>query len=178
MEQTRTDWRKSRKSTHLASADLEIMQAEGKSLIFRIKEVKHEHQKVNGTNTEGDYCQLEGVVKQLKLNTKNKNQIAAFALKNGIAPEDKHVIEYWSGLHIELYVDHNVRFGNDIVDGIRIKPLQPVIQKVLPLFTEANFAPAHAQKATLELIKKHYSITPEMEIKYTDYVRANTSPAT
>lgn len=175
MEQTRTDWRKFRKSTHLASADLEIMQTEGRSMVFRIKEVKREHQMVNGVNTEGEYCQFEGVTKQLKLNTKNKKQIAVFAVKNGIAPEDKNVIEYWSDLYLELYIDHNVKFGSDIVDGIRIKPLQPVINKVLPLFSEINFEPAHKAGATLEVIKKHYSITPEMEQKYIQYVRANTT---
>jgi hypothetical protein len=174
-QQTRTDWRKFRKSTHLASADLEIMQTEGRSMIFRIKEVKREHQMVNGVNTEGEFCQLEGVVKQFKLNTKNKKQIAVFAVKNGIAPEDKNVIEYWSGLHIELYIDHNVRFGSDIVDGIRIKPLQPVIKKVLAVFQEVNFEPAHNAKASVETIKKHYSVTPEMEQKYIQYVRANTT---
>lgn len=175
MEQTRTDWRKFRKSTHLASADLEIMQTEGRSMIFRIKEVKREHQMVNGVNTEGEFCQLEGVAKQFKLNTKNKKQIAVFAVKNGVAPEDKNVIEYWSGLHIELYIDHNVRFGSDIVDGIRIKPLQPVITKTLPVFSEITFDPAHKAKATIEVIKNHYSVTPEMEQKYIQYVRANTT---
>ncbi len=174
-QQTRTDWRKFRKSTHLASADLEIMQTEGRSMIFRIKEVKREFQMVNGVNTEGEYCQLEGVVKQLKLNTKNKKQIAVFAVKNGIPPEDKNVIEYWSGLYIELYIDHNVKFGSDIVDGIRIKPLQPVITKTLPVFSELNFEPAYKASATIDTIKKHYSVTPEMEQKYLEYVRFNTT---
>lgn len=175
MTQTRTDWRKFRKSTHLASADLEIMQTEGRSMVFRIVDVKREFQMVNGVNTEGEYCTLEGVQKALKLNTKNKKQIAVFAVKNGIAPEDKNVIEYWAGLYIELYIDHNVKFGSDIVDGIRIKPLQPQIQKTAPTFTEAQFASAHAQKASVELIKKHYSLTPEMETKYLQYVAANTT---
>lgn len=174
-QQTRTDWRKFRKSTHLASADLEIMQTEGRSMIFRIVEVRREFQMVNGVNTEGEFCKLEGVEKYFKLNTKNKKQIAVFAVKNGIAPEDKNVIEYWSGILLELYIDHNVKFGSDIVDGIRIKPLQPVIVKTLPVFQETNFEPAYNAKATIETIKKHYSVTPEMEQKYSQYVRANTA---
>lgn len=172
-QQTRTDWRKFRKSTHLASPDIELMQSEGKSLIFQIKEVRREVQKVNGTNTDGEYCYLIGVEKAWKLNSKNKKQIAVFAAKNGVPAEDKHVIELWAGLVIELYVDHNVKFGLDIVDGIRIKPLQPVITKTLPIFQEANFEPAHNAKATIDTIKKHYSVTPEMEQKYIQYVRAN-----
>ena len=174
-QQTRTDWRKFRKSTHLASADLEIMQTEGRSMIFKIIEVRREFQMVNGVNTEGEFCKLEGVEKYFKLNTKNKKQIAVFAVKNGIAPEDKNVIEYWSGLLLELYIDHNVRFGSDIVDGIRIKPLQPVITKTFTAFSELNFKPAHEAKATIDTIKKHYSVTPEMEQKYLEYVRFNTT---
>ena len=41
MEQ-KTDWRKFRKSTHLASADLDALETDGKKLIFTIKEVKYE----------------------------------------------------------------------------------------------------------------------------------------
>lgn len=171
-QQTRTDWRKFRKSTHLASADIAIMQSEGKSLIFKIKEVRREVQKVNGNNTDGEYCYLFGVEKAWKLNTKNKNQIAAFAVKNGIPPEDKHVIEYWSGLYVELYIDHNVKFGGEIVDGIRIKPTQPQINKVLPVFTEDNFEPAKQKNATIEFIKQYYSVTPEMQQKYEQYITA------
>lgn len=174
-QQTRTDWRQFRKSTHLASADVEIMEQEGRPLIFKIKEVRREVQKVNGTNTEGEYCYLEGVEKAWKLNSKNKKQIAVFAAKNGIPAEDKHVIELWSGLVIELYVDHNVKFGNDIVDGVRIRPLQPKLTKVLPVFSEINFEPAHKAKATIEVIKNHYSVTPEMEQKYIQYVGFNTT---
>jgi hypothetical protein len=169
-QQKRTDWRKFRKSTHLASADLEIMQTEGRSMIFRIKEVKREFQIVNGVNTEGEYCALEGVQKAWKLNTKNKKQIAVFAVKNGIPPEDKNVIEYWSGLYVELYIDHNVKFGSDIVDGIRIKPLQPTIEKPLRVFSEVNFEAAKQANASLEAIKKYYSLTPEVEKKYIQYV--------
>lgn len=169
MENTRTDWRKFRKSTHLASADIEIMQTEGRSLVFRIKEVKREFQVVNGVNTEGEYATLEGVQKAWKLNTKNKKQIAVFAVKNGIAPEDKNVIEYWSGLYVELYVDHAVKFGSDIVDGIRIKPIQPVINKVKPSFLETHFEAADKAGATIESIEKHYLVTPEIKLKYLEY---------
>ena len=34
--ETKTDWRKFRKSTHLASADLDALETEGKKLIFTI----------------------------------------------------------------------------------------------------------------------------------------------
>lgn len=177
MEQTHTDWRKYRKSTHLASADLDAMETDGIPLLFTISEVKFETGvDVSGTKMDGIFCYFTQPVKPLKLNSTNNKILAGFAKKGGLIGKDCHIIENWKGLTIELYVDRNVKMMGAITDGIRIKPLQPVITKALPIFQEVNFQPAHTQKATLELIKKHYSITPEMEAKYTDYVRAN-SPA-
>ncbi len=34
-------------------------------------------------------------------------------------------IEDWAGLCIQLYADHNVRFGRERVDGVRIRPTAP-----------------------------------------------------
>ncbi len=44
-------------------------------------------------------------------------------------------------------------------------------KKELPIFTEDRFEKAKAAKATIEAIKKVYSLTPEMEQKYTDYAK-------
>jgi hypothetical protein len=56
-----------------------------------------------------------------------------------------------------------------ITDGVRIKPLQPILNKVLPNFTEANFEAAKKAKATIEQIKTKYLVTKEIEIKWTNY---------
>ena len=32
------------------------------------------------------------------------------------------IIEEWSGRKIQLYADHNVRFGKEIVEGVRVRP--------------------------------------------------------
>ena len=175
MEETRTDWRQYRKSTHLASADVEVMQLDGKSLIFKIDKVLREYGKdVNGTKMDGEFCYFtDKEIKPIKLNTSHKNQLAVFALNSGVKRDDRHVIEKWSGLLIELFVDHNVKFKGTITDGIRIKPLQPVIKKSKPEFTESNFEAAHKAKATLETIKKSYTITTEVETKYLDYGTKN-----
>ena len=37
-------------------------------------------------------------------------------------------IDEWHGRAITLYVDHNVRFGGEIVDGIRIRPTIPAVK--------------------------------------------------
>lgn len=159
----KTDWRKYRKSTHLASADLDAMETDNVPLIFTIKEVKYETGvDVSGTKMDGIFCHFIEPIKPLKLNSTNNKILAGFAKKNGLIGKECHVIENWKGMKIELFVDRNVKMMGAITDGVRIKPLQP-IEKVKPNFTEANFESAKKANATIEQIKKSYNITKEIE---------------
>ena len=168
--ETKTDWRKYRKSTHLASADLDAMETDNLALIFTIKEVKYEQGvDVSGTKQDGIFCYFVEPVKPLKLNSTNNKILAGFAKKNGLVGKDCHVIENWKGMVIELYVDRNVKMMGAITDGIRIKPIQPVLNKVLPNFTEANFENAKKANATIEQIKSKYTLTPEIEKLWKNY---------
>jgi hypothetical protein len=170
--ETQTDWRKFRKSTHLASADLDALETEGKKLIFTIKEVKYEQGvDVSGTKMDGIFCYFVEPIKPLKLNSTNNKILAGFAKKNGLQGKECHVIENWKGMKIELYVDRNVKMMGAITDGVRIKPLQPTEVKTKPIFTEANFEAAKNAKATIEQIKTKYEVTPEMESKFKEYAK-------
>ena len=173
MQEKQTDWRKYRKSTHLASADLDAMETDGMPLIFTISEVKFETGvDVSGTKMDGIFCYFTQDIKPLKLNSTNNKILAGFAKKGGLIGKDCHVIENWKGMTIELYVDRNVKMMGAITDGVRIKPILPTIKKIVPEFTEANFETAKNANATIELIKKHYSITPEIQQKYEQYITA------
>ena len=164
-----TDWRKYRKSTHLASADLDAMETDGLALIFQIKEVKYEtNVDVSGTKQDGIFCYFMEAVKPLKLNSTNNKILAGFAKQDGLIGKECHVIENWSGMKIELYVDRNVKMMGAITDGIRIKPLRPKA-KVKKEFTEANFEAAFKANATIEQIEKSYTITEEIKTKYLEY---------
>lgn len=164
MEEKQTDWRKYRKSTHLASADLDAMETDKIPLIFQIKEVKYETGvDVSGTKQDGIFCYFMQDVKPMKLNSTNNKILAGFAKKNGLIGKECHVIENWKGMLIELFVDRNVKMMGVVVDGIRIKPLQPVLNKPKPNFSESNFADAKKANATIEQIKSKYSLTPETE---------------
>lgn len=161
-----TDWRKYRKSTHLASADLDAMESDGIPLLFTIKEVKYETAvNVSGTKMDGIFCYFVEPIKSLKLNSTNCNILAGFT---GIPGKEKHEIENWANLKIELYVDRNVKMKGVIVDGVRINPIKPV-EKKKPTFTEVNFETAKKAGATIEKIKSHYLITPEIEQLWTNY---------
>ena len=165
------DCRKYRKSTHLASADLDAMTSENKQLIFTIDDVWYEKGvDVSGNKTDGYFCKLKGAPKDMVLNSTNRNTLAVFARNNGFKGAEAYNIGNWKGLLIELSVDRNVKMMGKIVDGMRIKPIQPT--KTEPKkkdFTEANFEKAKAANATIEQIKKAYSITPKMETKYLEY---------
>jgi len=164
-----TDWRKYRKSTHLASADLDAMETDGLALIFTIKQVKYETGvDVSGTKQDGIFCYFMEAVKPLKLNSTNNKILAGFAKQDGLIGKECHVIENWSGMKIELFVDRNVKMMGAITDGIRIKPLRPKA-KVKKEFTESNFEAAFKANATIEQIEKSYTITEEIKTIYLNY---------
>ena len=60
-----------------------------------------------------------------------------------------------------------VNVGADDDDGNAAST--PPKQQTKPEFTKANFEKAKAANATIEMIKKSYSITPEVEKEYTEY---------
>ena len=163
------DSRKHRKSSHLASADLDIRQSEGKSLVFTIDDVRYDTSaEVNGKATEGYYIKFKEGVKEWKVNSVNRTVISRLAKARGFNDIECHNIGKWIGIRLELYVDRKVKMMGEIVDGIRVRPLEPK-EKVKPNFTEANFEAASKAKATIEIIKKSYNIDAETEKKYLSY---------
>lgn len=169
---TRTDWRKYRKSTHLASTDLDIMISEGMSLIFNIKEIKYEKNvNVSGTKIDGFFCYFKEDIKSMKINNSNLLVLSSFVKNKGIDIKDIYVVEEYKNLIIELYVNNNIKFMGDTVDGIRIRPIQPKT-KTKVIFNESNFEKAKLANATIDMIKKSYTITKEVESKYNEYVTA------
>ena len=161
----KTDWRKFRKSTHLASPDLEVMLSEGKELEFTIKEVKHEKNvNVSGTKMDGFFCYFKEDIKPMKINNTNLKMLSKFAKKNGIKTTDIFMVENYKGLFIELYVDNNVSFMGGKTDGIRIRPVQPVKQK--PVLDEKSSKWKTAKEKvkegmSLADLSKHYSISQD-----------------
>tara|TARA_R110002033_G_scaffold60171_1_gene110185 strand:+ start:686 stop:1177 length:492 start_codon:yes stop_codon:yes gene_type:complete len=158
--ETKTHYRKIFKSDHLGSADLEEMIEEGKSLIFTIKEVKQElNVTVAGRKGNHNIAYFVEKIKPLVLNATNSKVVSRFA--NSVFVED------WKNVTIKLYIDANVKMKGEIVGGVRIEKVQPKI--TLPPFTEEQFDKAKKANATIEGIKKHYTITPEMEQKFKNY---------
>lgn len=160
MSNEKHHFRKVFKSDHLGVADLEEMLEEGKKLIFTIKCVRQEFNvKVAGNSGNFNIAYFNEPIKPWVLNSGNSKIVKGFA---GGSP----FVEDWNNIPVELMIDESVKMKGVIVGGVKIKPIKPIIEKVKPLFTEANFEKAKKANATIETIKTVYSITPEMEQKY------------
>lgn len=165
--ESKTHYRKVYKSDHLGIADLEDLIEEKCELKFTIKQVKQEYGvQVAGKKGNFNIAYFEEPIKPLVLNATNSKIIKSFC---GGSP----FVENWNNVYVELYIDNSVKMKGEVVGGVRIKPIQPIKNKIKPNFTEANFENAKKANATTELIKSKYSITPEMEQKYNEYAKTN-----
>lgn len=154
------------KSDHLGAVDLEEFIEAGRPLIFTIKEVKQQiGAKVAGKKGDFNIAYFVENIKPWVLNSGNAKIIRSFAGR-----EATNSVSTWKNITVELYVDYNVKFGSDVVSGVRVKPIQPALKpKEKPVFTSANFEGAIAKNATIEQIKAVYQITPEVEKAYLEY---------
>lgn len=163
--ENKTHYRKVFKSDHLGVADLEEILEAGKKLIFTIKNVKQEIGiRVAGRKGNHNIAYFVENIKPFVLNATNSKVVKNF---NEASP----FVEDWSNTIIELFIDPNVTMKGEVVGGVRIRPLQPIEQQKKP-FTSTNFEKAKEAKATIEVIKKAYTITTEVENKYNEYVTA------
>jgi hypothetical protein len=155
------------KSDHLGSVDLEEFMEAGKPLIFTIKEVKQEMgAKVAGKKGDFNIAYFVEPIKPWVLNSGNAKIIRSFAGK-----EATNSVSTWKNIPVELYIDYNVKFGSEIVSGVRVKPIRPTTKKEKPVFAEENFEKAKAAGATVEKIEQVYQLTEDAKAKYLEYVR-------
>ena len=121
------DCRKHRKSTHIASADLDAMTLENKELLFTITDVRYETGvDVSGNKTDAYFVKFKEHPKEMVLNSVNRKTLANLAKTLGFKGVEIYNIGNWVGMTIELYVDREVKMMGKIVDGIRVKDKPPL----------------------------------------------------
>ena len=112
---SKTHYRKVFKSDHLGSADLEDFQENGSNLIFTISHVCQERgAKVAGKKIDANIAYFVEVIKPLVLNATNSKTMSKLS--------GSCFIENWQNIPVQLYIDSNVKYKGDIVDGVRISP--------------------------------------------------------
>jgi len=162
---SKTHYRKVFKSDHLGVADLEEFLEEGVKLEFTIKYVKQEiGAVVAGRKGNYNIAYFLEPVKPMVLNATNSKVVQSFC-------KGSPFVEDWKNVRVRLWADPSVKMKGEIVGGVRIKTIQPPAPK--PFFEEVKFEAAHNNKATIQIIKKSWQITPAMEKKYNDYVAKN-----
>ncbi len=154
--ENKTHYRKVFKSDHLGVADLEEFIEDKKRLVFTIKEVKQEYDvMVAGKKGNHNIAYFKEKVKPLVLNATNSKIVKGFN-------NNSSFVEDWANTLVELYIESNIRFGRDMVDGVRIKPYQPKstkteITKDSPKWKDA--VQYYKDNQSFDGITKHYKLS-------------------
>lgn len=162
----KTHYRQHRKSTHLAGVDIEVLEHKGSNCVFTIQKAYFkEKENVNGRPTDAYIIEFAELKKPWVVNSVNRNQITRLAVSIGMTRADARWIENWEGMKIQLYFESNVSFGGSQTGGIRVRPILPKTPEK-PIFTAENMDKALKRKASIDLIKKYYQISVELEAEY------------
>ena len=157
--ENKTHWKKAFKSDYLSSSDID-----NKDLILTIEKVVY---KECMTQSGKKYCNVaifkEQGFKPMILNVTNSKVVKKFS-------GNKTHLEDWNNIKVQIYVDNKVRFGNDTVEGLRIRTTQPnANKKKTPLSPDKYKAAVQFLKdgKTMEELKKFYSFDSSIEAKLT-----------
>ncbi len=128
-QQERTHYRKAFNSPYLSSADIV---APTNLTISHVTYSKDETKK-----TRDKFNTAHFVEKEIRKGEKLKPMILnATNCKTLKALTNTPFLEDWQNVPVTIYVDHNVKNRGQIVDGLRISPVPPVVAK--PVLTKDN----------------------------------------
>lgn len=165
-KETGIDCMKYRKSTHLASVDVDSIISEKGKCILTIKEAYFAKQiDVSGTKKDGYFLEFQEDVKPMCANSTNRMKIANIIKKEkGLNAVDSRNIGNWIGMKIELIVDNNVKMMGQIVDGIRvIETIElPILTDKHPKYKAVKDAVSSGQY-TVEQVRLKYQVSNEVE---------------
>jgi len=78
----------------------------------------------------------------------------------------QHFIDDWKNVKVTIYVEHNIRFGRDSVDGLRISTVPPVLSKPL-LEVDSKMwksaVSAYKRDQNLDAVKERVELTGAQE---------------
>ena len=119
MSETKTHWKKLMDSSKYFGC---YCFEDDKDIIVTISNVAREM--VIGEGGKSEEClviHFTGNIKPLICNSTNCKAISKLF--------KTPYIEEWAGRRIQLYPDRNVKFGRDIVEGVRVRPFHPTVEK-------------------------------------------------
>ena len=74
-----------------------------------------------------------------------------------------HFIEEWAGTKVMIYVDQNVKFGKEVMEGLRISPQAPAIAWITPENANgwSRAKAAYMRDGSLDAVLARVSISDE-----------------
>ena len=157
----KTHYRKAFDSPYLSSADIV------EPIVLTVKHVRLESDKTKKTKDEFNTAYF--VEKEIRKGESLKPMILnATNSKTMKGLTNNPFIEDWVNVKITIYVDHNVRFGKETLEGLRISPHAPdQAKKVLTPETAkgwANAIEAFKRDGNLIAVLERVDISPENQL--------------
>lgn len=153
----KTHYRKAFDSPYLSSADIV------EPTTLTVKEVRLETDRTKKTkdlfNTA--YFVEQEIRKGEKLKPMILNATNSKTMKK---LTDSPFIDDWKNIKVTVYVDHNVRFGKETMDGLRISPNKPNQRSVLTPDLTKNWESAKAaylRDGNLKAVLARVDMSPE-----------------
>lgn len=152
----KTHWKKVFNSDYLGSCDLE----DGKDLKAVIKSVSVKKVKnTDGKEQERNVAMFtDPKIKPMILNVTNCKVVKKFAKSK--------FINDWNNVPVQIYVKDDIRAFGDVTEGLRIRDIQPKMDKpkLTPKAEAWNKAIEFLQgTGTIDQIKQKYELSPENE---------------
>lgn len=157
-EQEKTHYRKAFNSPYLSSADIV---APTNLTISHVTYAKDETKKTKDKFNTAHFVEKE-IRKGEKLKPMVLNATNCKTLK-GLT--NTPFLEDWQNVPVTIYVDHNVKNRGQVVDGLRISPVPPVVEK--PWLTKddaqgwANAIQAVKATGSLNNVIQYVNLTQE-----------------
>jgi hypothetical protein len=86
-----------------------------------------------------------------------------------------HFLEDWANVAVTVYVQEGIKFGRDTVEGLRISPQPPQMQR--PTLSQggntwSNAKAAYKRDGNLDKVKERLDVPEELELKLIEEVKA------
>ncbi|EDW0701112.1 hypothetical protein IP296_001888 [Salmonella enterica] len=158
MSEQKTHYRKAFYSPYLSSADIV------EPTILTIARVALESDKTKKTKDVFNTAYFEE--RELRPGEKLKPMILnATNSKTLKGITGSPFLEDWGGVKVTVFVDKNVRFGKESVEGLRISPARVIKPSLTPEKTQAwsNAKAAYLRDGNLDAVKSRMDISPAFE---------------
>ena len=162
MSETKTHYRKAFDSPYLSSADIV------EPTVLTISHVRLELDRTKKTKDAFNTAYF--VEKEIRSGEPLKPMILnAGNSKTMKALTRSAFIEDWSNVRVTIYVDGNVRFGKETVEGLRISPHQPAQEKptLTPEKVKAwnNAKEAFKRDGNLKAVLERMTVSAEHQVQ-------------